>query len=107
MFVNVYKLLGIVLDSATQILQEAERSLYNAVCVLAQTVQQTRPVHGGASTFTPLSVSYLSLYLSPFPHPLSPPLTLSPPFPHPHPHLRSRHVGRGAALDALHCRVLI
>ncbi|MPC64903.1 hypothetical protein E2C01_059025 [Portunus trituberculatus] len=32
---SVYKLFAVVLDSATQILQEGESSLHDAVCVLA------------------------------------------------------------------------
>lgn len=38
----------IVLRGATkQILDEAERSLHDALCVLAQTVKDTRTVYGG------------------------------------------------------------
>ena len=38
----------IVLRGATQqILDEAERSLHDALCVLAQTVKETRTVYGG------------------------------------------------------------
>ncbi|XP_061108873.1 T-complex protein 1 subunit beta [Conger conger] len=38
----------IVLRGATQqILDEAERSLHDALCVLAQTIKETRTVHGG------------------------------------------------------------
>lgn len=51
---NLFKLrfLGeactIVLRGATQqILDEAERSLHDALCVLAQTVKDTRTVYGG------------------------------------------------------------
>lgn len=44
----------IVLRGATQqIIDEAERSLHDALCVLAQTVKDTRTVYGGGeySTF--------------------------------------------------------
>lgn len=38
----------IVLRGATkQILDEAERSLHDALCVLAQTIKETRTVYGG------------------------------------------------------------
>ena len=38
----------IVLRGATkQILDEAERSLHDALCVLSQTVKETRTVYGG------------------------------------------------------------
>lgn len=42
----------IVLRGATQqILDEAERSLHDALCVLAQTVKETRTVYGGGKRF--------------------------------------------------------
>ena len=51
----------IVVRGATQqILDEAERSLHDALCVLQQTVKETRVVYGGGKT-TPtqsLSVGY-------------------------------------------------
>ena len=38
----------IVLRGATQlILEEADRSLHDALCVLSQTVKETRTVYGG------------------------------------------------------------
>lgn len=38
----------VVLRGATQqILDEAERSLHDALCVLAQTVKETKTVYGG------------------------------------------------------------
>merc|ERR1711988_1076479 len=36
--------------ASTHILEEAERSLHDALAVLFQTVQETRVVHGGGST---------------------------------------------------------
>ena len=33
--------------ATTQILEEAERSLHDALCVLTQTVKETRVVYGG------------------------------------------------------------
>lgn len=42
-----------VLRGATQqILDEAERSLHDALCVLAQTVKETRTVYGGGEVYT-------------------------------------------------------
>lgn len=42
----------IVLRGATQqILDEAERSLHDALCVLAQTVKDTRTVYGGGEYY--------------------------------------------------------
>lgn len=49
----------IVLRGATQqILDEAERSLHDALCVLAQTVKETRTVYGGGQygSGSPISV---------------------------------------------------
>lgn len=46
----------IVLRGATQqILDEAERSLHDALCVLAQTVKEPRTVYGGGTQINPLS----------------------------------------------------
>lgn len=42
----------IVIRGATQqILEEAERSLHDALCVLTQTVKETRTVFGGGDGF--------------------------------------------------------
>ena len=51
----------VVLRGATrQILDEAERSLHDALCVLSQTVKETRTVFGGGkSTLTNISVGWL------------------------------------------------
>lgn len=50
----------IVLRGATQqILDEAERSLHDALCVLTQTVKETKTVYGGGNT-----VNYLVLALT-------------------------------------------
>jgi chaperonin GroEL (HSP60 family) len=53
------------------VLDEAERSLHDALCVLSQTVQDTRVVYGGGypeMQVRPLAsfISYKSLFLSYF-----------------------------------------
>ena len=48
----------IVLRGATQqILDEAERSLHDALCVLSQTVKETKTVFGGGTV--PYTLNYL------------------------------------------------
>ena len=48
----------IVLRGATQqILDEAERSLHDALCVLSQTVKETKTVFGGGNVKTKFSIS--------------------------------------------------
>ena len=43
----------VVLRGATkQILDEAERSLHDALCVLTQTVKETKTVYGGGKLLT-------------------------------------------------------
>jgi len=43
---------SIVLRGATQqILDEAERSLHDALCVMSQTVKETRTVFGGGQSY--------------------------------------------------------
>ena len=50
----------IVLRGATQqILDEAERSLHDALCVLAQTVKDPRTVYGGGKHVEGLHASFL------------------------------------------------
>lgn len=49
-----------VLRGATQqILDEAERSLHDALCVLTQTVKETRTVFGGGACLTLLALAWL------------------------------------------------
>merc|ERR1712056_175182 len=45
--------------ASTHILDEAERSLHDALAVLFQTVQETRVVHGGGSTEMAMSQAVL------------------------------------------------
>lgn len=57
----------IVLRGATQqILDEAERSLHDALCVLAQTVKDTRTVYGGGEYWIlcALYMIHISCYCS-------------------------------------------
>ena len=41
----------IIRGATQQILDEAERSLHDALCVLTQTVKETRTVYGGGMQF--------------------------------------------------------
>lgn len=52
----------IVLRGATQqILDEADRSVHDALCVLTQTVKEPRIVYGGGQYDTRVRFSYLTL----------------------------------------------
>lgn len=56
----------IVLRGATQqILDEAERSLHDALCVLSQTVKETRTVYGGGPYNLTLNPPSLHLFSTP------------------------------------------
>lgn len=47
----------IVIRGATkQILDEAERSLHDALCVLSRTVKETKVVYGGGKTLNQISI---------------------------------------------------
>ena len=54
----------IVLRGATQqILDEAERSLHDALCVLSQTVKETKTVFGGGNVKTEILYKKISEFL--------------------------------------------